>query len=102
VYRILSDGCSGKTLSLLPGTENLSSITRGLLVRLGYRSVDAVLTGLARGRLYVGCIYGMGAGRFSEITAWAREFEVSSKPTTPSRRRSTASPRVRTAPHTNR
>jgi hypothetical protein len=73
VHRILHDGCSGRTLALLPGTEKLSSTTRGLLIRLGYRSVDAILADLRRGKLYDGCAFGVGPGRFAEIEVWARD-----------------------------
>jgi hypothetical protein len=75
VCQILINGCGGKTLGLLPGTEKLTSGTRGLLVRMGYRSVDAVLADLKRGKLYVGCAAGIGPGRFAELEAWAREQE---------------------------
>lgn len=80
VHRILEDGCGGRTLTLLPGSEKLSSSTRGLLVRLGYRSVDAVLAGLERGELYAGCTFGIAEGRFAEIEAWARKRKVSGAP----------------------
>jgi len=77
VHRILKDGCGGRTLTLLPGSEKLSSRTRGLLLRLGYRSADEVLAGLRRGELHAGCAFGIGQGRFAEIAVWARKQEAS-------------------------
>ena len=64
----------GGTLSQLPGTEKLSPITRGLLIRLGYDCTEAVLADLKNGKLHFGCTFGMGASRFSEIETWAQEL----------------------------
>jgi DNA-binding CsgD family transcriptional regulator len=75
VHRILRDGCSGRTLALLPGTEKLSSATRGLLIRLGYRSVDAILADLRRGKFRIGCAFGVGPGRFAEVEDWALKLD---------------------------
>jgi len=63
----------GGTLSQLPGTEKLSPITRGLLIRLGYDRTEAVLADLKNGQLHFGCVFGMGTKRFSELEAWAHE-----------------------------
>lgn len=73
VRQILLSGRHGKTLSLLPGTETLSPLARGLLIRLGYRRAAAVHLALKTGTLYDGCTFGLGTKRFSEIVAWARE-----------------------------
>ena len=64
----------GGTLSQLPGTEKLSPITRGLLIRLGYDCKEAVLADINNGKLHFGCTFGMGASRFSEIETWAQEL----------------------------
>lgn len=71
VRQILKNGCEGKTLTVLPGTALLSPATRGLLIREGYRSTDAILADLKTGKLHVGCAFGLGIGRFSEIENWA-------------------------------
>ena len=92
VRQILLSGRRGKTLSLLPGTETLSALTRALLIRLGYRRAAAVQLALEKGTLYDGCTFGMGTKRFSEIAAWAREREClparagASRPANPQRR----------------
>jgi hypothetical protein len=88
VRRILRDGPSGRTLAILPGTEKLTPSTRGLLIRMGYRSVAAILTDLRQGKLYAGCATGIGLGRFAEVEACAREWKASPAPVAPSRRRS--------------
>jgi len=64
------EGCCGKTLYVLPGTELLSPIARGLLIRLGHKSCDAVVDDVKNGALHFGCIFGMSRGRFSEIEKW--------------------------------
>lgn len=56
-----------KTLETLPGSEALSVITRGLLIRLGYTSLEKVIADVRSGRLYAGCAFGMGEYRFEEI-----------------------------------
>jgi len=56
-----------KTLEELPGSEPLSAITRGLLIRLGYTDLDKVIADVRSGRLYAGCAFGMGNLRFEEI-----------------------------------
>jgi hypothetical protein len=56
-----------KTLESLPGSESLSAITRGLLIRLGYTTLDKVIADVRSGRLYAGCAFGMGHFRFEEI-----------------------------------
>src|ERR1035437_1302284 len=63
----------GNTLALLPGTESMSAITRELLIRLGYRRAATVRAALKKGKLHLGCTFGMGPHRFSEIVAWAHE-----------------------------
>jgi hypothetical protein len=73
VWQILGAGdYRGKSLALLPGTEELSPVTRGLLIRMGYKSADSVLRDLENGKLRFGC-HCIGQRRFDEITAWARE-----------------------------
>ena len=92
VRQILLSGRRGKTLSVLPGTETLSALTRGLLIRLGYRRAAAVQLALKEGTLYDGCTFGMGTKRFSEIEAWARKRDSlpalagASRPANPQRR----------------
>jgi hypothetical protein len=90
VQQILQNDCGGKTLSQLPGTEKLTSNTRGLLIRRGYRSADAILADLAQGKLYPGCTAGIAAKRFAEIAAWAQGLEGSSNPAARCRSRSAA------------
>ncbi len=63
--------------SPLPGTEKLSPITRGLLIRLGYDCTEPVLADLKNEKLHFGCTFGMSASRFSEIETWAQELNSS-------------------------
>lgn len=70
--QILKYGPGGETLSRLPGSEDLSPITRGLLIRLGYSSATAVAQAVKSGKLHDGCAFGMGSVRFSEIANWVR------------------------------
>ncbi len=60
------------TLLKLPGSESLSSQTRGVLIRLGYRTLDQVTVALQKGVLRQGCTFGLGSGRFAEIVEWAK------------------------------
>lgn len=79
---LLNRGTPGRTLMQLPGTEALSSITRGTLVRMGYTSPETVVADVTCGKLYAGCSRGIGPARFAEIDAWARNLAARSHDTT--------------------
>lgn len=63
-----------QTLAQLPGSEGLTAATRGLLIRLGYRSTGEILKAIKERRLREHCAFGMGATRFAEIVMWASTF----------------------------
>lgn len=60
-----------QTLIQFPGSEGLTPVTRGLLIRLGCRSVEEVIKALKERRIRPYSATGMGQKRYDEIVAWA-------------------------------